>query len=388
MVAHPRVPRHRRRRLSPRRPQRRTPGPAPPSSLLEQPCPCRHGGSAGRPLPGGPRHQSDEGQCEEHRGDGEGDLPVRGVGSPLIFETTLEDAGEGAANEALEAGVDVVIAAGGDGTIRAVASALTGTATPMGIIPMGTGNLLARNLDLVLDKPEWAIRIALWGRNRDVDVGVAQISRRGDRHVFMVMTGLGFDAEVMAKTTANAKSRLGWLAYLEAGSRTLVGRPSHVKITYDDDYRVSARVRSVIGGNCGKLQGGIQPPPRRSSTTASSTSSSSARRTSANGWVSPPRSSAARPATACTPTSASATTSSSNPVTNSRSSSTGTPRARRSTSRWGSCRRRSPSRCRRPISARRSGPKSGPCEAGRPRSEAGRRALPAARHLWVDTTRR
>lgn len=184
-----------------------------------------------------------------------------GWAPPLIFETTLEDAGEGAANEALEAGVDVVIAAGGDGTIRAVASALTGTATPMGIIPMGTGNLLARNLDLVLDKPEWAIRIALWGRNRDVDVGVAQISRGGDRHVFMVMTGLGFDAEVMAKTTANAKSRLGWLAYLEAGSRTLVGRPSHVKITYDDDYRVSARVRSVIGGNCGKLQGGIQLLP-------------------------------------------------------------------------------------------------------------------------------
>lgn len=180
---------------------------------------------------------------------------------PLIFETSPSDSGEGVAEQALEAEVDVVIVAGGDGTIRAVASVLTGTSTPMGIVPIGTGNVLARNLDIVLDKPEWALRIALWGHNRAVDVGTARLSRDGDRNVFMVMTGLGFDAEVMAKTTAEAKSKLGWLAYLEAGSRTLVGRPSHVKITYDEDYRVSARVRSVIGGNCGKLQGGIQLLP-------------------------------------------------------------------------------------------------------------------------------
>lgn len=184
-----------------------------------------------------------------------------GWNPPLVLETTLEDSGEGAATTALEEGVDVVIAAGGDGTIRAVTSALAGTATPMGIIPLGTGNLLARNVDLALDKTEWALRIALWGRNRRIDVGMARTAEDGDWHVFTVMTGLGFDAAVMAKTTADAKSRLGWLAYLEAGSRTLAGKPSHVKITYDDDYRVSARVRSVLGGNCGKLQGGIQLLP-------------------------------------------------------------------------------------------------------------------------------
>lgn len=184
-----------------------------------------------------------------------------GWNPPLILETTLEDSGEGAAVSALDEGVDVVIAAGGDGTIRAVASALAGTSTPMGIVPLGTGNLLARNVDLVLDKTEWALRIALWGRNRTIDVGTARTAEDGDSHVFTVMTGLGFDATVMAKTTADAKSRLGWLAYLEAGSRTLAGKPSHVKITYDDDYRVSARVRSVLGGNCGKLQGGIQLLP-------------------------------------------------------------------------------------------------------------------------------
>ena len=185
-----------------------------------------------------------------------------GWSPPLVIETTPEDSGEGATVRALDEGVDVIIAAGGDGTVRAVASALAGTSTPMGIVPLGTGNLLSRNLDLILDKTEWALRIALWGRNRDIDVGTAKTAEDGDTHVFTVITGLGFDAAVMADTNSDLKSRLGWLAYVEAGSRKLVGRPSHVKVTFDDDHRVSARVRSVLGGNCGKLQGGIQLLPQ------------------------------------------------------------------------------------------------------------------------------
>lgn len=184
-----------------------------------------------------------------------------GWARPLILETTEADSGGGVARKALDENVDVVIAAGGDGTVRAVAAALAETSTPMGIIPLGTGNLLARNVDIVLDKTEWALRIALWGRDRAIDVGRAKIAEDGDNHIFTVMTGLGFDAAVMADTSSDLKSKLGWLAYIEAGSRKLVGKPSHVKVTFDDDYRVSARVRSVLGGNCGKLQGGIQLLP-------------------------------------------------------------------------------------------------------------------------------
>src|SRR5690625_51143 len=185
-----------------------------------------------------------------------------GWSPPLVLETTIDDSGEGAAVRARDEGVDVVIAAGGDGTIRAVASALAGTSTPMGIVPLGTGNLLARNIDVVLDKTEWALRIALWGRNREIDVGTAKVAPDGESQIFTVMTGLGFDAAVMADTNDELKSRLGWLAYVEAGSRKLAGKPSHVKVTFDDDYRISARVRSVLGGNCGRLQGGIQLLPQ------------------------------------------------------------------------------------------------------------------------------
>ena len=78
---------------------------------------------------------------------------TQGWAEPLWLETTVEDPGAGQAREALEAGVDVVIAAGGDGTVRCVAEVLAGTGTPMGLVPLGTGNLLARNLGVDITDP-------------------------------------------------------------------------------------------------------------------------------------------------------------------------------------------------------------------------------------------
>lgn len=176
---------------------------------------------------------------------------------PLVIETTEDDPGEAMALEALDAGVDLVVAAGGDGTVRATAEVLAGTDTPMGIIPMGTGNLLARNIGLPLDRQEWAMRIALWGQDKPIDIGHAQTAPGGEDYAFLVMAGLGFDAAVMADTDSDLKSKVGWLAYFEAGARKLVGSPTRVTITVDGVQALRAKVRSVVGGNCGKLQGGI-----------------------------------------------------------------------------------------------------------------------------------
>lgn len=182
----------------------------------------------------------------------------KGWEKPLFLETTVEDPGHGQAREALKAGVDVVIAAGGDGTVRCVAEELAGTETALGLLPLGTGNLLARNLDIAVDDPRGAVEAALGGTERLIDVVYVNMDRAQDAHVFLVMAGLGFDAAVMANTRDDLKDRVGWLAYVDAGIRNLPGKPSRVRITLDGKRRINRRLRSVMGGNCGKIMGGLE----------------------------------------------------------------------------------------------------------------------------------
>jgi hypothetical protein len=83
---------------------------------------------------------------------------------PLWLETTEDDPGVGMCTQAVEEGCTVVFVCGGDGTVMAAATALSGTDVPMAILPLGTGNLLARNLDLPLDDEPAALRIGVHGR--------------------------------------------------------------------------------------------------------------------------------------------------------------------------------------------------------------------------------
>ena len=108
-----------------------------------------------------------------------------GLADPLVLPTTEEDPGRGQARQAVDAGADVVVAAGGDGTVRAVAEGLAGTGTPLAVLPQGTGNLLARNLGLPHDLDD-ALDAAVHGTDRALDVG-----RLDDGTVFAVMAGRG-----------------------------------------------------------------------------------------------------------------------------------------------------------------------------------------------------
>lgn len=197
---------------------------------------------------------------------------------PLWLETTPEDPGVGQTKDAVARGADVVVALGGDGTVRAVAEALVGTGVPMGLIPVGTGNLLARNLDIPIGDPLAALAIALDGTDRTIDVGWLRVLRfesgvdddiaeaaddlpadtdQPRDHIFLVIAGIGFDAAMVADADDQLKAKVGWVAYFVAGIKHLHGRRLRTLVRLDDEPETPARVRSLLIGNCGRLPGGI-----------------------------------------------------------------------------------------------------------------------------------
>src|SRR5690606_20066937 len=98
-------------------------------------------------------------------------------GATLWCETTEMDVGQGVTEQALTKGASLVIAAGGDGTVRAVAQGLRGSGVPLGLVPSGTGNLLARNLGLPLGSLETSLTIAFADEEREIDLGIAEVTR-------------------------------------------------------------------------------------------------------------------------------------------------------------------------------------------------------------------
>jgi diacylglycerol kinase (ATP) len=92
-----------------------------------------------------------------------------GWAETLWLETTAEDPGKQMTRQAVEAKVDLVVAAGGDGTVRVIADGLAQTGIAMGVVASGTGNLLARNLGLPLEEVE-AVEVAFSGHTTRIDL--------------------------------------------------------------------------------------------------------------------------------------------------------------------------------------------------------------------------
>lgn len=186
---------------------------------------------------------------------------LAGWGPTRWLETEAHDAGVSRTREAVAAGAELVLASGGDGTIRAAAEGLRGTGVPLAVIPQGTGNLLARNLGLNVTNLDDAVRAAFLGVDRAIDLGVATIIREDEtqtEHVFLVLAGMGLDARAISATKASLKRAVGWLAYVDAGLRTMVqDRPLKIHYSYDGSPVKSLEVFTVMIGNCGLLPGGV-----------------------------------------------------------------------------------------------------------------------------------
>jgi len=184
-----------------------------------------------------------------------------GWGPSLWFETTAEDPGQKVAARALASNPAVLIVAGGDGTIRAVAEATHDRALPLAVLPTGTGNLLARNLKLPLGDVAQSVRTAFTGIDKPIDIAHAEFTRESgttDSHVFLVMAGIGLDASMAANTNSQLKKRFGWLAYSDPIAKSVFANKQigmHYRLDKDRIRTISAH--TVIVGNCGTLTANI-----------------------------------------------------------------------------------------------------------------------------------
>ena len=154
------------------------------------------------------------------------------------------------AREAVRMGMEMVVAAGGDGTINEILQELAGHSTALGVLPLGTVNVWARETGIPLSLPD-AARVLLYGVRRRVDLG-----RAGNRY-FLMMAGIGFDAEVTRRVEKSLLKRMG-LKLLDYVTTVGVLGATHkavrVRLKRDGKGRDISALMLIIGNT--RLYGG------------------------------------------------------------------------------------------------------------------------------------
>ena len=155
---------------------------------------------------------------------------------------------------AAESGLDLVLSVGGDGTAHEVANGLIGTGTAMGVIPVGTMNLLARVLRIPIDPVAAASRLAISAASRTIHPGLV------DGRVFLLMAGIGFDAWVLRELLEDARRKIGFRDYVRGAARALRTYPFPAV-----EVRAAGRTvqgHSVVVGRAPLYGGFLRPTPR------------------------------------------------------------------------------------------------------------------------------
>ena len=178
-------------------------------------------------------------------------LAREGIADPLWYEVNKSRKAPKYARRALARGAEVIFVWGGDGTVQRCIDAVAGTDAVIAILPAGTANLLATNLEIPADLTK-AVQVGLLGDRRVLDTG----SVNGEH--FAVMAGAGFDARLIKEADRGMKDRLGRAAYLYAGSRNLSARRVKAIIEADGKHFFKGRISCVLVGNVGKVAGGVE----------------------------------------------------------------------------------------------------------------------------------
>ena len=177
-------------------------------------------------------------------------LAAEGITDPLWFEVPKSKKSPKAVKRALDKGADVILVWGGDGMVQRVVDSVGDAGVTLGILPAGTANLFATNLDIPKDLPG-ALEVALHGVRRAFDVGVIN----GER--FAVMAGAGFDAAMIKEADGGLKDRWGRMAYVLSGVKATKARSQSMKIKVDGMPWFSGRAGCVLFGSMGTLTGGM-----------------------------------------------------------------------------------------------------------------------------------
>lgn len=183
-------------------------------------------------------------------------LKILGRGGWNVDLRTIKGPGDARriAAESRAEGFDVMVSHGGDGTAMQVAAAIAGSGIALGVVPGGTGNVLAGNLRLPRSV-KGAAKALLNARPHAIDVGV--VPRSDGDHYFAVAAGTGFDAQLMAATDSQQKKRWKFAAYLARAALTISTVRSVPHRVVVDDTVAEIRSAMLLVLNCGRLPPGF-----------------------------------------------------------------------------------------------------------------------------------
>jgi len=171
------------------------------------------------------------------------------------YETTGTEVVADIVSEAINGGVEAVFAAGGDGTVSAVADALAETGIPLGIIPTGTTNVLAQELGIPLNIDKACKLLAGRTATRHIDT-----LQQDDRH-FVLSVGIGLSALAIEGTSREGKRRYGPLAYIWSILKTVTGVQPHIFTIVSDGQKRKIRAADVLLANVSTITGPLRWGP-------------------------------------------------------------------------------------------------------------------------------
>ena len=178
--------------------------------------------------------------CEEHHWECD------------IYQTQKDEDLSQLVRKTVKKGVDMVIVAGGDGTVSAVVEGMINSQVPLGILPAGTGNVLARDRSIPMDLNA---ALALLGGEHDVqELDAMEVVGRG---MYVMNVSVGVSSITMRTTAREEKRRFGFLAYVYRAAGSLMRSDLHRFKVKVDDFPIRFSASEVFIANC-KLAG-LQP---------------------------------------------------------------------------------------------------------------------------------